>query len=211
MATGKQEPQGGQVKEGQEGYVSGIADGNLATPMVLKDFLYGVGVIFRLSKKAKEKKLPKDEPKKMWGITLPRMPALPFNVALVAKPLAVVGIGIIALTAFRSFKGQEVPLGVVGTWATQDGRYAGRSFWLNPHAVAFQNGAKTTEFTVHSIKRVRSQAKGDTTLVQVDYEQDGGPITLSVVYLNGQERVLHLANQPAIRWLRTGDAPAIRP
>ncbi|MEO8450000.1 MAG: hypothetical protein ABI647_09430 [Gemmatimonadota bacterium] len=214
MTSATPEPRGGKPKEGEEGYVSGIADGNLASPMVLKDFLYGIGVVFRLSKKAKEKRDAKaaaGEQKKVLGITLPRLPALPFNIAVMAKPLGALAIGVIALAAFRSLRGQDIPATAVGTWATQDGRYAGRSFWLNPHAVAFQTGVTTAQFTVHPIKRIRAQIKGDSTLLQVDYEQDGGPITLSVIIREQPTRVLRLANQPTVQWLRTGDAPAIKP
>lgn len=186
-------------------YVAGISDGNLATPMRLRDYLTGVGVVFRLSKrdrKAERRALMEEaaaiEAKKI------KIPVR--KILLVLAPVAIVAI---AWTLFEKLSGVPLPQPVSGTWSTQDGKYKGRNFWINGESVAFQTGSSTSEFTIHPIRKVKSREAADTIFVSVDYETEGELATLSLTYRDAPRPELRLVNQPAIRWTRTGDAPAI--
>ncbi len=186
------------------GYVTGIADGNLATPVKLRDYLVGVGTVFRLPKrnrKQEEKEARAEEAKK-------RRFNIPVRqIAMAFAPVAVAGLGYFAWDNWLS--SVPIPSSVVGTWSTNDGRYAGRNFWLNQNAVAFQNGTKDDQFSVHDVKRVKSRQVGDTLFLNVDYEQDGHPITLLLAYMDVPRPEIKFVNQPKIRWWRTGNAPVI--
>ena len=191
----------------QKGYVSGVTDGNLATPVPLRHFLYGLGVVMRLPKKLKKR----IEPPKPVGET--RAEELKIGVPTWGKITTVVVGGIVATCLFlvyrQFFHSDPVPEKVVGTWSTKDGRYEGRSFWLNPKAVAFQTGKSSTEFTAHPIKRVAIRTKADTLYLNIDYESDGGKATLSIAYLGNPTPAIRLVNQPGVRWRRSGNAPVI--
>src|SRR5262249_39135705 len=156
-------------------YVTGIADGNLATPVKLRDFLFGLGVVYRLPKKAKA---PKEAhaAKGRFALSI-RLPVRRIALALAPVAVAAAGFGV-----YRQVARARMPAEVVGTWSTEDGRYKGRSFWLNPDAVAFQNGPAQSQFSVHPVKRVKAAHSADTLIVNIDYEADGKAATLSLAY-----------------------------
>lgn len=193
--------QPGTASEGKANYVTGIADGNLTTPIGLRDFLFGIGVVFRLDRKRKKR------PAK--GGAESAGPKFRLPLVALARVLAPVAIASLAYAGYQRWSGEPLPQPVVGTWSTTDGRYAGRSFWLNPTAVAFQNGNATDQFSIHPIRRVKTRSVADTLYLSIDYEQEGQPITLSLAYHEARGPVLRLVNQPAIRWTRTGDAPRV--
>lgn len=184
-------------------YVTGITDGNLATPMRLRDYLSGVGVVFRLSKrdrKKEAKEAAKAEAAKR-RINIP--------VRKIALALAPLILGYLGYVAYDTFSGQPLPVEVSGTWSTNDGKYKGRNFWINAEAVAFQNGKTTNDFSIHPIKKVKSTQVADTLFLAIEYEQEGTAITLSIAYRDVPSPEIRLVNQPAIRWLKTGAAPTI--
>ncbi|MBX3145936.1 MAG: hypothetical protein KF785_04145 [Gemmatimonadales bacterium] len=188
-----------------QGYVTGIADGNLATPVRLRDYLTGVGVVFRLPKRnrKKEKAAAKAEAERE-----ARRFVLP--VGLIVRVLAAVAIGAVALTGYRQFvRSIPLPAEIAGTWSTSDGRYAGRSFWLNQTSVAFQNGTANTQFSVHPITRIQRSEVADTLFLTIDYKQEGQSVAMSVAYLAQPTPQIRLVNQPGVRWHRSGNAPAI--
>ena len=185
------------------GYVTGIADGNLSQDVKLRDFLFGIGVVFRLPKRTKkdrEREAAAAE-KRKFKI---RIPVRAISVAL--APVLIVVAGYLG---YQRWSGDPMPLAVVGTWSTDDGRYAGRSFWLNSQSVAFQNGKATSDFSVHPIKRIRVKAVADTTFLAIDYEQDGAPITFSIKYRDRPAPQIRMVNQPTIEWTRSGGAPTV--
>ncbi len=184
-------------------YVTGIADGNLATPMRLRDYLNGVGVVFRLSKRNRKKEQQEAEAEKEER----RRIHIPVRKVMMAFAPAVVAY--LGYTAYGFFSGDPLPTAVNGTWSTSDGRYAGRNFWINPKAVAFQNGKTSTEFSIHSIKKVKARQVADTLFLAIDYEQEGQAVTLSLAYRDIPLPEIRLVNQPTIRWMRTGEAPVI--
>jgi hypothetical protein len=188
---------------GKANYVTGIADGNLATPVKLRDFLFGLGVVYRLPKKAKEAKTG-GETKRRFAFAI-KIPIR--QIAMALAPVAVAGA---AFGVYRTFSSVPMPAQVIGTWSTEDGRYKGRNFWLNPQAVAFQNGATANQFSVHSIKRVRTAQNADALVLNIDYDSDGKPATLSLTYRDLPRPELRLVNQPKIQWLRSGGAPLVR-
>jgi hypothetical protein len=183
------------------GYVSGIADGNLATPVKLRDFLFGVGIVYRLPKKEQKKPKATAKPTR-FAIRIPAR-----QIALALSPIAV---ALIAYTGYQQLSGEPMPLGVQGLWATEDGRYKGRSFWLNDKNVAFQNGALSSQFTIHAVKRVTSRRQADTLFLNVDYESDGKRVNLPLAYFDRPAPEVRLVNQPSIRWTKTGNAPTVR-
>ncbi len=188
------------------GYVTGIADGNLATPVRLRDYLTGVGVVFRLPKRNRKKE--KAAEAKAEADREARRLNLP--IGLIVRVVAAVGVGAIALTAYQRFvRSIPLPAEVAGTWSTSDGRYAGRSFWLNQTSVAFQNGAVNTQFSVHPISRIQRNEVADTLFLTIDYEQEGQAVVLSVAYQAQPVPQIRLVNQPGVRWFRSGNAPAI--
>jgi hypothetical protein len=183
-------------------YITGIADGNLTTPVKLRDFLFGVGVVYRLPKKAKPAK-DVGKPKSRFALRI-RLRVKP-----IAMALSPVAVAITGLLLYRQLSSAPMPAQVVGTWSTVDGRYKGRNFWLKPDAVAFQNGPAPSQFSVHAIKRVKIAQNADTLIVTIDYENDGKPVTLSLAYRDLPGPELRLVNQPKIQWLRTGAPPVI--
>ncbi len=185
------------------GYITGIADGNLAQDVKLRDFLFGIGVVFRLpklTKKDREREAAAIEAKK-FKIRIP--------VRAIATVLAPVVIGLAGYYAYQQWSGDPMPPAVVGTWSSDDGRYAGRSFWLNAQSVAFQNGKLASEFSVHPIKKLRVSQVADTTYLAINYEQDGSPITFSIKYHEHPVPEIRMVNQPNVGWERTGNAPAV--
>lgn len=201
-------PTGGAAasKTEDQGYVTGIADGNLATPVRLRDYLTGVGVVFRLPKR--NRKREKAVEAKAEAEREARRINLP--VGLIVRVLGAVAVGALALTGYRQFvRSVPLPPEVAGTWSTTDGRYAGRSFWLNGTSVAFQNGTVNTQFSVHPISRIQRNEVADTLFLTIDYEQEGQAVVLSVAYLTQPAPQIRLINQPGVRWYRSGNAPAI--
>ena len=187
------------------GYVTGIADGNLAVPVRLRDYLQGVGTVFRLPKRDRKREAAEaaaEEEKSKFRIRIPVR-----QIMTILAPLAIAAAG---YYVWDNVLGSvPMPAQITGTWSTQDGRYAGRNFWINSKAVAFQNGVKSDQFSVHPVKRIRSRQAADTLFLTVEYEQDGKPLTLSLAYRDVPQPEIRLANQSKVRWLRTGSAPVI--
>jgi len=186
------------------GYVTGIADGNLSTPVKLRDYLVGVGTVFRLPRRDHKQERADAKALEAKKVRF-RIPVRQITMAL--APVAVAALGYFAWENWLS--SVPIPSAVVGTWSTNDGKYAGRNFWLNQTAVAFQNGEKSDQFSVHDVKRVKARQVADTLFLSVDYEQDGSPITLSIAYRDMPRPEIRFVNQPDIRWSRSGEAPAI--
>lgn len=187
------------------GYVTGIADGNLQTPMRLRDYLSGVGVVFRLprrNRKEEEREAAAEAERKKFRLRLPVR-----QIAMVLAPAALAIVGYYAWDAWLSTV--PLPAEVNGTWSTNDGKYAGRNFWINQKAVAFQNGKSSQEFSIHPIKRIKTRQSGDSLYLSVDYTESDKPITLTLVYTDHPMPEIRLANQPKIRWLKTGSSPVI--
>lgn len=184
-------------------YVTGIADGNLATPVRLRDYLVGVGVVFRLSKRDRKKE-QREAAAVEAGKRRIQIPVKKLMMAFAPALVAYLGY-----LGWDAFSGDPLPAEVNGTWSTDDGKYKGRNFWINTEAVAFQNGKTSDEFSIHPIKKVNARQVADTLFLAIDYVQDGKPITLSLAYRDIPSPEIRLVNQPSIRWLKTGAAPVI--
>ena len=196
-------PESGAAQAGP-GYVTGIADGNLATPVRLRDYLTGVGVVFRLPKRDRKKEKAEAEAQEAARFRI-RIPVR--QIVMVLAPVMVAAAAYYVWDAFLS--SVPLPETVSGTWTTRDGKYAGRNFWINQKAVAFQNGAKIDQFSIHPIKRIKTRTSADTLFLNVDYEEEGKPVTLLLSYRESPAPELHLVNQPKIRWVKVGKAPVI--
>lgn len=188
-------------------YVTGIADGNLATPVRLRDYLTGVGVVFRLPKRNRKKEAAEAAAEQEAKRIKIRIPVR--QILMVLAPIAIAAVGYVVWENWLSTV--PLPSEVAGTWSTSDGKYKGRNFWVNQNSVAFQNGKTSDQFSVHSIKRIKSRTAADTLFLAIEYEQDGKPITLSLAYRSVPMPEIRLVNQPKIRWLRAGNAPVMKP
>ena len=186
-------------------YVAGIADGNLASPMRLRDYLTGVEVVFRLSKRnrAEERKALVAEAAEV------EAKRIKIPVKAILKVLSPIAAAVVAWTAYEKLAAKPLPTTVAGTWATLDGKYKGRNFWINEKSLAFQNGSTTNEFSIHPIIKVVTKQVAETLFVAVDYETDGEAATLSLAYRETPSPEVRLVNQPNVRWTRQGDAPVV--
>lgn len=190
--------------DGTTNYITGITDGNLTTPVRLGDYLAGVGVVFRLPKRNRKK-----EAAAAAAVADRRRVRIPVRLLVrIVGPIALVVLGYRAWDTYMV--SVPMPAEVVGTWTTDDGRYAGRNFWLNQQSVAFQNGPRSDQFAVFRVKRITSRAAADTVFLNVDYEQNGSGATLAIAFRSSPVPELRMVNQPRVRWTRSGAAPAAR-
>ena len=194
---------------GQTSYITGIADGNLATPVRLRDYLTGVGVVFRLPRRGPTPDLQKQVDAKAAADDR-RKARVRASLRPVLYAAGVVTLLAVGALGWNYWVGSvPLPSAVAGTWTTSDGRYKGRNFWINQSSVAFQNGTGVDQFSVHPIRRISSRTRADTTFLSVEYEQEGKPITLSLAFRPSPVPEVRMVNQPTIRWYRAGNAPSL--
>lgn len=93
------------------------------------------------------------------------------------------------------------PTELVGTWRTQDPRYATRFFEISDDQVLFQTGEGVIDFTVHTIQRATAVRDEIGLLYTIEYDVDGDDQTFGF-YFDPQSGVLKLRNQPAMEWRR---------
>lgn len=174
---------------------STVKDGDLATPMELREFLGQVGSTMRLPKR-----------------TTVAMPTVAETTAAVRSraPVLLPAFAVISLAAWAAVEFSPPPVvglpsAVQGTWVTDDPRYAGRTleFGQSQVTVTFPGGRETT-----MVRAVRSRQRGDTIALVVRHGEAAQPQELSLGYLAAPEEHLVLSNPAAVRWFRrsTGGA-----
>lgn len=116
---------------------------------------------------------------------------------------------LLALTALlavvlvpRLGSGTGVPAELHGRWTTDDPRYADRALVITDSTVAFYVGMDPiSEHRVRSIHSEPGELGG--TRYDVEYESEGDPQVLSVVFEATPSETLRLNNQPGMEWSRS--------
>lgn len=182
-------------KKGQSesGVYRAVKDGDLANPIPLNEYLGGVGQMLRLA--------PKDLPK-------PPPPPAKFSLKVPAKWTRVaLPLAALLLVPFF-FKRSPAPAvlpttlpdGVEGTWITQDPRYAGRRFEIAGGSIAFKNGDRADDQSVHQISAVATEDAGDSTLVRISYLEAKATYELAFKYVRFPTPGIRFAHQEELVW-----------
>jgi hypothetical protein len=195
--SGNRRPVSGEPGARDDGGPSpptGIADGNLAQPIELNDFMQGLGFVFQLPKKRQDAP-PTDlaEPS-------------PARTPRTRPMLLLAGLAVTAVAGYFLLQlpppADPLPPAALGRWVTNDPRYASRGFDLSAESIVFHTGPGQTDLTRHPILGVRVGDKPGTSIVTVDYALDGEPMTFAFAIVSGPVPVIHLLNQPDIAWIR---------
>jgi len=102
-----------------------------------------------------------------------------------------------------------IPEFLIGTWRTDDERYANRRFELLEDQVVFQVGDTAIAVERYPVMRVRSRGSSRGRVYRVRYlGPDREPIDFNFIVESGN--VIRLANQMEFAWRRTGP-PSPRP
>ncbi|MBL8982013.1 MAG: hypothetical protein JNL26_07505, partial [Gemmatimonadetes bacterium] len=169
--------------------VSTVKDGDLATPMELRDFLGQVGTTMRL---------PPRTTVSMTAVAEARL-ARPVR-APVLLPLAALLLMVVwAAADLRPTALDEVPSALLGTWVTDDPRYAGRTVEFGPGVmtVRFPGGREAS-----IVRRVSLTQRGDTLAVVLQHGDEAQPQELSLGYVAAPEEHIVLSNPVAVHWFR---------
>lgn len=110
--------------------------------------------------------------------------------------LALAAAGI-ALLIVAPWVPRTVPDEILGVWLTSDSTYADRALELQPHALLFRGGGTAAQ----TVRRVRRVVQGALIRYEIEYEADGGPVTLKLTYAPGSG-VIKLASRPTVFWHR---------
>jgi hypothetical protein len=179
-----------------------VKDGDLANPIQLDEFLGGVGQVLRLE----PKDLPK--PEKPTERVRFRMPA---NWGRLVLPM--LALVLVPLVVKRSPKHEAAPTatvlpdGVEGIWTTQDPRYAGRQFQIENGYIAFKNGDRADDQSLHQISAVKTDMAGDSTLVQISYLEADATYELAFKYVRFPTPGIRFAHQEELVWRK---APPVK-
>lgn len=179
-----------------------IKDGNIATPMPLKDFMSQLGVVMKLPEKEKERTKPaagaSEERRSSGGHTRLWLP--------------VAGIAATAWFAsaqLRPAPSAQLPDQLTGVWVTDDQRYAGKQLVLSRWAVQ-QSFGTVSPGESQRLVSVASTTRGDTTAVTLVHEADGGTATLTFAHTRGAFESLILRNPSSVVWHRLSDSAIAR-
>lgn len=110
--------------------------------------------------------------------------------------LALAAAGI-ALVIVAPWVPRVVPDEILGVWLTSDSAYEGRALEIQPHAVLFR-GAGTA---AQPVRRVRRVVQGARVRYEIEYQAEGGPVTLLFTYAPGPG-VIKLDSRPTVLWHR---------
>ena len=91
-----------------------------------------------------------------------------------------------------------LPESVVGTWITQDPRYADRSIHIDPELVVIRRGGDE-QASVGIVTDFRSWREGAQDVIRVDYHTDEGESSLEVM---PEKRGLRLRHPADVLWTR---------
>ena len=168
---------------------STVKDGDLATPMELRDFLEQVGTTMRLpSRTTVSMTAVREAP-------APKARRRPVFLPL----LALVSLGAWAVLELQPPPIATVPAALHGTWVTDDARYAGRTLELQHERVTvrYPGGSETSV-----VRGVDVQTRGDTLAVILRHGDADAVQELSFAFVPTPEAHLVLRNPEAVRWYR---------
>jgi hypothetical protein len=105
---------------------------------------------------------------------------------------------IIGLVILAGCQG-ALPSQMIGTWGTQDPRYAGRSLQIGADTIVFV--ADEDNKAVGSIRKVRTKARDTSIWVKIEYlDNEQKSQTAELVYLPEYGGSLSFKNQPGVVW-----------
>jgi hypothetical protein len=115
--------------------------------------------------------------------------------------------GVVAVVRLKG--GGTLPASVRGVWQTEGPRYEQRLFELAGNRLAFQTSDSTA--AIHQVRRVRRTVGEETTIFDVEYEEDGAIYVFSFSYYAGPPEELRFVHQPFMVWTRVTDRRRLLP
>lgn len=184
---------------------SGVTDGKLDRAINLRDFLHGVGYVFRLQKRDLKReqrealRAARREEKQRHARQLAMTPRL---VRMIMAGIACAALILVAqmVMAFKAAEEVTLPPAIYGLWTTTAPKYADRGFRITDQLVSFQTGSGVGSFVSYRIMRVTGDVKPDTSRYDIEYDHLDGMQTFSVEYIAGPSPTIRFPNQPEIRW-----------
>jgi len=121
------------------------------------------------------------------------------------KILIILGISLLVFVLVNFPKSKILlPDEMVGTWQSDDTRYADRFFRLSKTTVIF--GIGESEIDVYFITDTKIISKGEDDVVQLSLHRPGEEdIRLSLIHENEEEELLRLLNQQNVFWYRISE------
>jgi hypothetical protein len=92
-----------------------------------------------------------------------------------------------------------MPEGLVGTWATTVGRYAGRTFVLSPTTLELSQGDRSAAYPIVEVRRGRAPRGVEYS---VRY-RDGESLLVFAIVID-RDSVVQLRNLPQVDWTKLG-------
>lgn len=195
-----------QIRQEQppEEKAASAGDGNLRTPMRLRDFLVGVATIYDLPDRF-GKPIPAPHPlKKRERQAIPKWRK---NLLLAAAAVTSI-LWAAATIQKRPEQFGMLPEAMNGGWHTADPRYRNRAFWIKGNRIAFQTGGDSLEVTYHQVTQVDQKIlAGDTLQYTVQYLVDGTPTTWAVQFVEQPKPAIRFLNQREMIWTPLPGSP----
>lgn len=167
-----------------------LNDGDLQTPVELRDFMSELGVIMQLPKKTTVAMRAVPEPATLRaarkGVVLP---------AIAVALMAVVGATKVLTPPLPS----DTPPALIGEWRTTSPEYAERrlAFAATGVGIALDSVKPATWYPIESVVM---RATGDTTSYELTYTEFGEPVKFLVHHVPSPKRHLLLSNPPGVVW-----------
>lgn len=190
----------GKKKRKRSGIYRSVKDGDLVNPIPLDEFLEGVGGMLRMPPKEKVAPAPN-------GGTF----TFNFKAGWLKIAVPVLGVVVAAVMLNRPEKDVAVtplPPQLFGLWTTGDPRYTNRSFEIAEGFIAFKNGDRRDEQTLHPITGVRTESRADTTVIRIDYLDADATYHLAMKYIPRPKPAIIFTNQEELVWRRAIVTPA---
>ncbi len=176
-----------------------LKDGDLFSPIDLRDFLGGLGTVMQLPQKAAasarrepaEKNVAADE---SWSRRNRR--------ALIALTIAAVAVGAFAARPLMPQKPATAPPELQGRWTASDPAFVGRSLEIGVHEVAIGRGpGDVGTFVLTQVKRTAKTEGERFVLAYRGTDQVEDELALDYNALPHPQ--LRLKNRPEVVWQRT--------
>lgn len=194
-----------EIVRAASGAIASVKDGDLASPMPLREFLAQLGVVMQLPARLEETAAaPSTEPAPTRARSRARL-ALPV--------LAVLAVSVFSLSRLAPPPQVELPSEILGTWTTRDGSHAGTRLVLSQTTVQMLKGDRPIA-EPYRIQSADVRRRPDSIAVVLRHEADGGTTELAAAWSRegGRER-LTLKHPAGVTWFRLQDtlaAPAPR-
>lgn len=124
------------------------------------------------------------------------------------RRLPVALLVVLSLSACR--RPEQLPLELIGTWVTDEPRYAGRSFTLQaPSTLILQFGAGADSLSIRRIRAVHGKfdSSRNATLYRIVYREGRDDLYFSLYSFTQPARAVRFKNLPEIVWRLDPDSP----